>query len=200
MVGRNQSDVTSDSASSAAKSTLLSTPDLGHTLQITQHKLNGLNFREWYQSVLLVIRGKGKVGYLTGETCQPKQGDSGYQQWEVENSIIMALLINFMEARIGRTFLFYSSAHEIWKGVQDMYSDLENTSHCFEIRSILRSTRQGTMTVTEYYNRLVDLWHNMDLFYSIPWKCSVIETHITKCLKKTEFLIFFKDLIRILMK
>lgn len=82
MAGGNQSDVTSDSASSAAKSTLLSSPDLIHTLQITQHKLNGLNFREWYQSVLLVIRGKGKVCYLTGETCHPKQGDSGYQQWE----------------------------------------------------------------------------------------------------------------------
>ena len=194
MAGGNQSDVTSDSASSAAKSTLLSTPDLGHTLQITQHKLNGLNFREWYQSVLLVIRGKGKVGYLTGETCQPKQGDSGYQQWEAENSIIMALLINFMEARIGRTFLFYSSAHEIWKGVQDMYSDLENTSQCFEIRSILRSTRQGTMTVTEYYNRLVDLWHNMDLFYSIPWKCSDDGNTYNQMLEKDRVFDFLQGL------
>lgn len=42
-----------------------------HSLQITQHKLNGLNFREWFQSVILVIRGRGKVGYLTGVVTPP---------------------------------------------------------------------------------------------------------------------------------
>jgi len=47
-------------------STALDSP----SLQITQHKLNGTNFREWFQSVLLVVRGKGKEGYLTGDTTR----------------------------------------------------------------------------------------------------------------------------------
>ncbi|KAH9735881.1 protein kinase domain-containing protein [Citrus sinensis] len=38
-----------------------STPSFdSHSLQSTQHKLNRLNFREWFQSVILVIRGGGK--------------------------------------------------------------------------------------------------------------------------------------------
>jgi len=37
-----------------------------NSLQITQHRLNGRNFREWFQFVTLVIKGKGKFGYLTG--------------------------------------------------------------------------------------------------------------------------------------
>ena len=38
------------------------------SLRITTHKLSGLNFLRWSQSVKLFIRGKGKLGYLTGAT------------------------------------------------------------------------------------------------------------------------------------
>ena len=38
------------------------------SLHITTHKLSGLNFLRWSQSVKLFIRGKGKLGYLTGAT------------------------------------------------------------------------------------------------------------------------------------
>ncbi|XP_073280462.1 putative 3'(2'),5'-bisphosphate nucleotidase, mitochondrial isoform X2 [Primulina huaijiensis] len=57
-------------------------------LQITQHKLNGLNFREWFQSVILVIKGRGKIGYLTCVVKAPSETDSKF--WEAENSIVMA--------------------------------------------------------------------------------------------------------------
>jgi len=111
-----------------------------HSLQITQHKLNGLNFREWFQSVILVVKGRGKVGYLTGAITAPPDTAPNYNTWEAENSIVMAWLINSMEPRIGRTYLFYKTAKEIWEAVQEIYSDLENTSQCFEIRSKIRNT------------------------------------------------------------
>ncbi|RVW90170.1 hypothetical protein CK203_041959 [Vitis vinifera] len=37
-------------------------------LHLTIEKLNGKNYREWAQSIKLVIDGKGKLGFLTGET------------------------------------------------------------------------------------------------------------------------------------
>ena len=46
------------------------------TFQITQHKLNWTNFREWFQSVQLVIKGKGKMGYLTGDNPMPSPTDA----------------------------------------------------------------------------------------------------------------------------
>lgn len=118
-----------------------------HSLQITQHKLNGQNFREWFQSVMLVIRGRGKAGYLTGSVTAPPSTSPTFSTWEAENSIVMAWLINSMEPSIGRTYLFYKTAKEIWDAVQEIYSDLENTSQCFEIRSKIRNTRWGNLTV-----------------------------------------------------
>ncbi|RVX18214.1 hypothetical protein CK203_006577 [Vitis vinifera] len=40
-------------------------------LHLTIEKLNGKNYREWAQAIKLVIDGKGKLGFLTGETRRP---------------------------------------------------------------------------------------------------------------------------------
>ncbi|KAK3230206.1 hypothetical protein Dsin_002087 [Dipteronia sinensis] len=47
------------------------------SFQFTVEKLKGRNFREWAQSMKLVIDGKGKLGYLTGETKKPATTDVG---------------------------------------------------------------------------------------------------------------------------
>jgi len=67
--------------------------------------------------VTLVIKGKGKFGDLTGTIPTPQEESGDYQQWEIENSFLMAWLINSMEVKIGRTYLFYKTAKEVWDAV-----------------------------------------------------------------------------------
>ena len=45
-------------------------------LHLTVEKLNGKNYREWAQAIKLVIDGKGKLGFLTGETRRPPSTDA----------------------------------------------------------------------------------------------------------------------------
>ncbi|RVX00220.1 Retrovirus-related Pol polyprotein from transposon RE1 [Vitis vinifera] len=47
---------------------------------ITRHKLNGHNYLQWSQSVLLFICGKGKDEYLTGEAAMPETTEPGLQR------------------------------------------------------------------------------------------------------------------------
>ena len=37
-------------------------------LHLIVENLNGKNYKEWAQAIKLVIDGKGKLGFLTGET------------------------------------------------------------------------------------------------------------------------------------
>ena len=76
-----------------------------------------------------------------------------------------------MELKIRRTYLFYKTTQEIWEAVQEIYSDMENTAQSFQIRSTIR-TRQGNSSITEYYNALIELWQEMDLFHEIKWECA----------------------------
>ncbi|XP_052190532.1 uncharacterized protein LOC127800131 [Diospyros lotus] len=113
---------------------------------------------------MLVIKGKGKAGYLTGSTLSPPSTTTTYDTWEAENSTIMAWQINLMEPRIGRTYLFYKIAKEIWDSVQDMYSDLENSFQCFEIRSAIRTTRQDSTKYSKMIekDRMFDFLHGLN--------------------------------------
>nr|KYP46491.1 hypothetical protein KK1_031896 [Cajanus cajan] len=94
------------------------------------------------------------MGYLTETFATPPMTDPSYNNWDVENSIVMAWFINTMGLKIGRTYLFCKIAHEIWTTVQEMYSDLQNSTQYFEIRSALCNTQK-----------------EMDLFYTVSWKC-----------------------------
>ncbi|EOY16802.1 Uncharacterized protein TCM_035682 [Theobroma cacao] len=75
---KGSSEVSSELSRNMSSSSAISTVKETHSLQITQHKLNRANFLEWSQSVMLVIRGNGKLGYLTGTKATPKEGATGH--------------------------------------------------------------------------------------------------------------------------
>ena len=98
---------------------------------------------EWAQSVRLVMDGKGRLGYLTGEVKQPAAGDPTEKNWKSENSLIIAWLINSMEPGIGKPFMFLPTTKEVWEAVRETYSNLENSSQIFGLKFKLWHARQG---------------------------------------------------------
>ncbi|KAL6330656.1 hypothetical protein AAG906_003267 [Vitis piasezkii] len=76
-------------------------------------------------TVELVIDENGKLGHLIGES------------WRSENSKVIAWLINSMESSIGKSFMFIPIAKEVWDVVRDTYSDMENSSQIFELKTKL---------------------------------------------------------------
>ncbi|KAG8481080.1 hypothetical protein CXB51_025802 [Gossypium anomalum] len=115
--------------------------DLNSSLLITNHRLDGKNFLQWSQSILMVLRSRGKIGYINGQIPRPASTDSGYATWELNNSMVMAWLINSMEGHISRTYLFCKTAKEMWDAIKENYSDLENASQVFEIKLKLKDIR-----------------------------------------------------------
>ena len=106
--------------------------------QWTIQKLNGKNYTQWSRSAIISIRGRGKIGYITGSVKEPKKEDeSQYHTWETDNSLVMAWLINSMEPVIAPTFLFHSTAKELWDAIKEFYLDLENSAEVFELKSKL---------------------------------------------------------------
>ncbi|KAG6535316.1 hypothetical protein ZIOFF_000281 [Zingiber officinale] len=61
-------NVSSSSTSKQVNSSVITQPfGEGSLLKITSHKLDCKNFLQWSQSVLLVIKGRRKLGYITSE-------------------------------------------------------------------------------------------------------------------------------------
>ena len=81
----------------------------------------------------MYIRGRGKLGYLTGERSQPDITDPLHDVWDAENSMVMTWLVNSMEEDISSNYMCYSTAKELWDSVTEMYSDLGNKSQIYEL-------------------------------------------------------------------
>ena len=113
----------------------------GTSLLITGHKLNGHNFLQWSQFVMMFICGKGKDDYLTGEVAIPEKNDPKFRTWKTENHMVMSWLINLMTNEIGENFLLYRTAKEIWDAAKETYSSFEKTSELFGIEAILHDLR-----------------------------------------------------------
>ena len=113
-------------------------------LHLTVEKLNGKNYREWAQAIKLVIDGNGKLGFLISETRQPPPIDVvASQKWRSENSFITSCLINSMKPTIGKTYMFLSTAKDVWDAIRETYSDAENASQIFELKTRLWQMKQG---------------------------------------------------------
>lgn len=79
-------DVSSSATSESASIPVISQSfSEGSSLQTINHEFNGKNFLLWSQSILLVIRGRGKMGYITREISRPKVEDQAYANWELNN-------------------------------------------------------------------------------------------------------------------
>ncbi|KAH9716025.1 protein kinase domain-containing protein [Citrus sinensis] len=152
-------------------------------MQLTGHKLNGKNYLEWAQSIKLVVDGKGRLGYITGETKEPEKTDPTWKTWKSENSLVMSWLINSMEVSIGRMYLFLPTAKDVWDAVRETYSDLKNSLQIFELKTRLWQTRQGDRAVSEYYNEMKALWQELDLCHEDDWACM---TDSVRYLKRIE--------------
>ncbi|RVW93485.1 Retrovirus-related Pol polyprotein from transposon RE1 [Vitis vinifera] len=112
-------------------------PNLGGNdsspILITGHKLNGHNYLQWSQSVLLFICGKGKDEYLTREAVMPETTEPGFRKWKIENSMIMSWLINSMNNDIGENFLLFGTAKDIWDAAKELTQVLKILQNCFRL-------------------------------------------------------------------
>lgn len=144
----------------------------GLALPITGHKLNGQNYTQWVRTVKIFLQGKGKEGYITGDSKSPEKGDPNLNKWQLENSLVMSWLLNTMTNEIGENFLYYDTAKEMWDAVKETYSNVDNTSAVFEIKSILHDLRQGDVSVTEYFNTLSRHWQQLDIYEEVEWSCT----------------------------
>lgn len=123
----------SHSSSSSSSATLPATLGLGDAspLSITCHKLNGHNFLQWSQSVMMFICGRGKDELLLETSSRPETSDPKFKAWKSENNLVMSWLINSMAPEIGENFLLYRSAKEIWEAARETYSSRDNTAELF---------------------------------------------------------------------
>ena len=153
-------------------------------IPITGHKLNGKNFLQWSQSVLIFLRGKGKDEHLTGNIAKPAKDSAGFRKWLIDNNLVMSWLLNSMTNDISENFLLYETAQEIWDAAKETFLTYDNTSEFFAVENVLHDLCQGEETVTQYFTKLTRLWQQVDVIEKYTWKDPEDEVTHKKSIEK----------------
>ena len=100
----------------------------------------------------------------------PGENDSIYKTWRSENSLVTAWLLNSIESSIAKPHMFLNIAKEVWDSMSETYSNLENSSPIFDLKTQLWQPKQGNHDVISYYNEMVALQQELDQCYDDTWE------------------------------
>lgn len=98
------------------------------------------------------------MGYLTREEPQPDKSDPAWRKQKAEKSFIMLQMINSMDPAIGKPYLFLLTARQIWEAAGDCYSDLENSSLIYDLKTRLWQFKQGDQYVTNVNSKAIVIY------------------------------------------
>ncbi|RDX74873.1 hypothetical protein CR513_45306, partial [Mucuna pruriens] len=115
---------------------------------VSSYRLDGRNYLQWAQYICTTLKGHKKLSYIEGNG--PPRDDPKFEAWDDEDSLIMTWLWNSITPEISRNYMFYSSA--------------QDSPACYDIESKIFNSRQGTLSVTEYYGTLNGLWIELDQY------------------------------------
>ncbi|GAV87963.1 UBN2_3 domain-containing protein, partial [Cephalotus follicularis] len=93
-------------------------------------------------------------------------------------------LINSMQARITRSFLLLDSANKIWNTAAHTYSQTGNDVRVYDLKKRVHETKQGEMTVAQYFAELNTLWQELDFYQDFQPERPVDTTKFQKWVDK----------------
>lgn len=90
-------------------------------------KLEGVkNYLSWSRRALLILRTKGLEGYVKGGVSAEDKTGSEWKKWSIIDSIVAVWLLNSLTPSIAAAVETLSSASEVWKTLETMYSGKGN--------------------------------------------------------------------------
>ncbi|KAL2320148.1 hypothetical protein Fmac_029117 [Flemingia macrophylla] len=85
-------------------------------------------------------------------------------------------------------------AKEIWENLSQTYSMKKDTAACYEIENKIFNTKQGSLSVTDYYGALNGLWIELDQYQSLKMRCTADTTTWTQFLERVRIFKFLSGL------
>ncbi|CAN1132862.1 hypothetical protein LINPERPRIM_LOCUS30328 [Linum perenne] len=110
----------------------------------------------------------------------PDETDPKFESWDQSNTTVVPWIINSLDREISEVVIDNDSALELWKELQEKYGEADSV-RIAQLRADISTFRQGNSTVTEYCNRLKNLWSEHVSFRPIPaCECGGVK-HVGTC-------------------
>ncbi|XLR04845.1 hypothetical protein HN51_059717 [Arachis hypogaea] len=90
--------------------------------------------------------------------------------------------------------MFFPTAKEIWNNLSQAYSMKKDTAACYEIENKIFNTKQGSLSVIDYYGTLNCLWIKLDQYQNLTTQCTPDSTTLTQFIERIRIFKFLSGL------
>lgn len=97
-------------------------PSENQTVSLVSQPFNGENYGDWKRSVVIALSAKNKLGFVDGRIKKPAANDPSFSAWQRCNDLIISYFLRSVDSSIARSILYFSTAEEIWKDLEDRFS------------------------------------------------------------------------------
>ncbi|KAK6153714.1 hypothetical protein DH2020_013353 [Rehmannia glutinosa] len=130
--------------------------------QLISTKLSDSNYLVWRQQVLTAIRGYGLLGYINGTVAMPPEytpGTSGnnvlnpaYSTWTRQDQLLASWLLSSLSDSILIFTVGFNTSKEIRESLETTFAS-QNSTKLMQYRLQLQTTKKGSMSMREYFNK-----------------------------------------------
>lgn len=71
---------------------------------------------------MISLSAKNKSGFINGTITKPSVNDPTFAAWQRCNDLIIAYLLRSVDPSIAKSILYYETAEEMWKDLEDRFS------------------------------------------------------------------------------
>lgn len=125
----------------------------------------------------MALSAKNKLGFVNGSLPKPSDSaDSHFNPWLRCNKMVISWLLNSVSTKISSNILYIATTYEIWSDLKKQFSH-KNGPRIFHLQKSISFLTQGSLSLSNYFTRLKDLWDELSNYKSIPaCSCGVVWT------------------------
>ncbi|XP_073302882.1 uncharacterized protein [Primulina huaijiensis] len=128
------------------------------------------NYGVWSRAMLLALRAKNKLGFITGSSRKPAENQPTLHQWERCNAIVLSWIMSSVSKEIFSGIIYCTEAAGVWADLKERF-DKVCGSRIYTLHREIALYSQGSSTISVYFLHLKKLWDEYASLVTLP-SCS----------------------------
>ncbi|XP_071715135.1 uncharacterized protein [Rutidosis leptorrhynchoides] len=111
--------------------------------------------------MMIALNAKNKLQIINGEFLEPESNSRIRALWERTNDMIISWILNTITDQISNSLNFVNTARELWKELQEQYSQLDG-HRIYQLTNDIIQLKQHQCSIEVYYHKLKGFWDELD--------------------------------------
>ncbi|XP_057526224.1 uncharacterized protein LOC130805466 [Amaranthus tricolor] len=142
------------------------------------------NYKRWKRSIEITLSSKRKLGFTNGTVTRDKEDRVKGDLWDTCNDTVIGWIMGSVSEPIKQTIMYMMFATKIWLYLERRFS-ISNGSLKYKLNKELYETKQGSLSINEYYTMLKSVWEELESLDQLPSMTTTSED-VTKFLEALE--------------